>query len=57
MADIYLHSHVHPLPLWPHEELPASGTVRAEYLEAMRVADNGDYLALKEFTMRYLELK
>lgn len=54
IADIYLFSNRHPLPLWPISKLSAQGRSRKDYLNALRSADKGDFHALMEYTIRFL---
>ncbi|MBI4424426.1 MAG: Fic family protein, partial [Elusimicrobia bacterium] len=54
VADIYLRSHGHGLPVWPSAPLAANGAARDEYLRAVREADLGDFLPLVGYTKRYL---
>lgn len=50
MTDIFLHSRGHPLPRWPQIQLMAQGDdVRQAYIEAMKLADLGDFSALAQF--------
>ncbi len=54
LADIYLHSHGHPLPNWPQSDLAVNGATRSDYLQAMREADHGDFEPLMAITKRCL---
>jgi Fic-DOC domain mobile mystery protein B len=54
ITDIFLYSHRHALPEWPHSELIQEGTPREEYLVAMKQADRGNFESLITFTKRFL---
>lgn len=54
MADIYLYSHRHPLPMWPSSDIAKASDVRARYLEAIRAADDGNFTPLMEYTDQYM---
>lgn len=51
MADIYLYSHHHQLPLWP-ATAERSG-VRNDYIKALRQADQSDFVPLIDFVGRF----
>lgn len=53
MADIYIHSHKHPLPNWPTNISQETDT-RTRYLKALQTADHGNYTPLIEYTNHYL---
>jgi Fic-DOC domain mobile mystery protein B len=54
ITDVYLRSHKHPLPEWPHSELMKEGEPRGDYLAAIRQADLGHFEPLIEFTKRFI---
>jgi Fic-DOC domain mobile mystery protein B len=50
LTDIFFYSHGHPLPIWPQTQLMSEGhQIRAQYIAAMRAADQGDFSSLAEF--------
>jgi Fic-DOC domain mobile mystery protein B len=50
ITDIFFHSRQHPLPQWPEIDLmPQGHKVRAQYISAMKIADQGDFSALIKF--------
>ncbi len=50
ITDIFFHSRQHPLPQWPEIDLmPQGHKVRAQYISAMKIADQGDFSALIQF--------
>lgn len=50
ITDIFFHSRQHPLPQWPQIHLlPHGHEVRAQYIEAMKNADQADFSALIDF--------
>jgi len=50
ITDIFFHSRQHPLPQWPEIDLmPQGHEVRAQYISAMKTADQGDFSALIQF--------
>ncbi len=50
ITDIFFHSRRHPLPEWPQTHLLSEGhQIRAQYIAAMRDADQGDFSALAKF--------
>jgi len=53
-SDIFLYAHRHPLPEWPGKEAIDSGGQRKKYLEALRLADKGEFAPLLEFTRKFL---
>jgi len=54
ISDIYLHSHHHPLPLWPESNLLDDGKIRKDYLHAIREADKGHFKLILNFTRNLL---
>jgi Fic-DOC domain mobile mystery protein B len=50
ITDIFFHSRQHPLPQWPQIHLLSQGhKLRAQYITAMKIADQGDFSALIQF--------
>lgn len=50
ITDIFFHSRRHPLPEWPQTHLMSEGhQIRAQYVAAMRDADQGDFSSLVKF--------
>jgi Fic-DOC domain mobile mystery protein B len=50
ITDIFFYSHGHPLPRWPQTHLMSEGhQIRAQYIAAMRDADQGDFSSLTKF--------
>ncbi len=50
ITDIFFYSHHHPLPKWPQTQLMSEGhQIRAQYIAAMRDADQGDFFSLAKF--------
>jgi Fic-DOC domain mobile mystery protein B len=50
ITDIFFHSRQHALPQWPEIDLmPQGHEVRAQYISAMKTADQGDFSALIQF--------
>ena len=55
ITDIFFHSRHHPFPEWPQTHLMSEGhQVRAQYIAAMRDADQGDFSSLVKFFEAYL---
>jgi len=50
VADYFLYSHGHKLPIWPDKQLIDASQVRKEYINALQAADKGDYGPLERFT-------
>ena len=48
VADIYLYSQKHALPVWPSDDLGKSSTIRKRYLDALRFADQEDFAPLEK---------
>lgn len=53
LANIYLHLHGHALIQWPGAALSEESEVRAEYLAAIKAADNYDYGPLLALHRRF----
>jgi Fic-DOC domain mobile mystery protein B len=53
LANIWLRLHGHALTLWPASDLSEVSPVRAEYIEAIKTADNGDYGPLLALHTRF----
>ena len=50
ITDIFLHSQKHLIPQWPQIQLIAHGNeIRAQYISAMKNADDGDFTDLIAF--------
>lgn len=50
ITDIFFYSRNQPLPQWPQIHRMSHGeAIRAQYIAAMRTADEGDYTALTQF--------
>ena len=50
ITDVFFHSRQHSLPQWPQIHLmPHGHEVRAQYISAMKKADQGDFSALIKF--------
>ena len=55
MTDIFLHSRDHPLPKWPQiHRLTQGDAIRNQYIAALKSADEGDYLPLKNLFDEWL---
>lgn len=55
LGNIWLRDHGVPIVNWPHEMTVVS-PIRDEYLQAMRLADGGQYAALMSLHRQYSEL-
>jgi Fic-DOC domain mobile mystery protein B len=55
LANIWLKLHDHPPTEWPEATIGTESVIRAAYIEALKLADNGDYGALLELHKRYTE--
>lgn len=55
MADIFLFSHRHALPVWPSEDIARKGGPRDQYLAALKAADQGDFKPLTDYTARWIK--
>jgi Fic-DOC domain mobile mystery protein B len=55
IADIFLFSHDHKLPIWPDEKLINSTDLRVTYIRALKDADKGNYSPLEKFTIKLIE--
>jgi Fic-DOC domain mobile mystery protein B len=53
LANIWLKLHGADVITWPESTIGAASTIRAEYLAAIRAADNFDYVPLVELHRRY----
>jgi Fic family protein len=53
LANIWLKLHDHPITAWPETRVGQQSTIRAEYLEAIRRADDGEYDNLRELHRRF----
>jgi Fic-DOC domain mobile mystery protein B len=53
LANIWLNLHKHPVTMWPEEVIGGASVVRAEYLAAIKQADEGDYTALTQLHQRF----
>lgn len=54
VADCFLYSHGHKLPIWPDKQLIDASEVRKEYITALQAADKGDYGLLESFTRKLI---
>lgn len=54
VADCFLSSHGHKLPIWPDKQLIDASQVRKEYITALQAADKGDYGSLESFVRKLL---
>lgn len=54
MADIYLNSHGHRLPIWPSTITRLGEDLRQTYLKALKAADQGDFQPLADYTARFI---
>jgi len=54
VTDLFLRSHGHALPEWPHSDLMGDGAPRLNYLAALKSADQGNFEPLINFTKQYL---
>ena len=54
MSDIYLYVNGCKQPEWPSYALGGPGDMRADYLDALRKADGGDFGPLIVYTSRFL---
>jgi Fic family protein len=52
LANIWLKRHDHPLTEWPEETVGEQSTIRDEYLQAIRRADDGEYGLLRDMHRR-----
>ena len=50
VSDIFLFSRNHKMPIWPSKELLEETDIRQKYIDALKVADKGDYGPLEKFT-------
>ena len=56
VTDIFLHSHDHPLPTWPQiHRLTQGDAIRAQYITALKTADEGDYSYLRILFQEWLK--
>jgi Fic-DOC domain mobile mystery protein B len=55
LANVWLAIHRAPLMLWPDEHIGQKGTIRDQYIQAMRDGDNGDLGPLLALHDRYVE--
>lgn len=55
LANIWLRQHRLPVVIWPEQTIGAESPIRAEYLAAIRAADNHDYAPLIELHRQYLQ--
>ena len=53
LANIWLKLHGHPLTEWPETRVGEKSTIRDEYLDAVRQADNGKYSLLRDLHRRF----
>ncbi len=53
LANIWLYRNGHPLTQWPDSSLNEESPIRAEYLAAIKAADNKDYNPLNVLHRRY----
>ena len=56
-ADLFLHYHKRPLPVWPDDTLIKSTDVRKAYIASLIKADGGDYSDLLDFTKKLMAEK
>jgi Fic family protein len=57
LANIWLHLHGHELIQWPGAALSEESKVRADYLAAIKAADNHDYQPLFALHQRFTSAK
>jgi Fic-DOC domain mobile mystery protein B len=57
LANIWLHLHAHELTQWPGAALSEESEVRAEYLAAIKAADDHDYQPLLALHQRFTSAK
>jgi Fic-DOC domain mobile mystery protein B len=55
LANIWLRLHNHPPTEWPEEAVGAESVIRADYIAAIKLADEGDYGPLMELHKGYTE--
>jgi Fic-DOC domain mobile mystery protein B len=54
LADILLHMRGHSVPVWPADLVGTTSPARAQYLAAIKAADDGDYEPLKCLYLVYM---
>jgi Fic-DOC domain mobile mystery protein B len=54
IADIFLFSCGHKMPIWPSHEIISSTDIRKRYISALNKADKNDYRPLEKFTKEML---
>ena len=54
LSNIWLHLHSHSIIQWPETTIGEASTIRAEYIEAIAAADEGDYESLLTLHRRYV---
>lgn len=57
IADIFLFSCSHKMPIWPSHEIISSTDIRKRYISALNKADKNDYHPLEKFTKDMLPRK
>jgi len=55
LANIWLRRHKHAVIVWPEELIGAESAIRAEYLEAIKQGDRGDFDALIDLHRKLVE--
>jgi len=55
LANIWLRTHDAPVTIWPEDTIGSISTIREEYLNAIRDADNGRFDPLIELHRRFAE--
>jgi Fic-DOC domain mobile mystery protein B len=55
LANIWLRLHDEPAILWPEPDVGTASTIRQEYIQAVRAADNGDYDRLIDLHCRFAQ--
>ena len=57
IADIFLYSCRHKMPIWPSHEIISSTDIRKRYINVLNKADKNDYRPLEKFTKEMLPKK
>jgi len=55
VSDIFLFSRNHKMPIWPSKELLEETDIRQKYIDALKVADKGNYRQLEAFTRKRMK--
>ncbi len=56
LANIWLRLHDVPVTVWPEETIGSVSKIRDEYLNAIKIADNGQYKNLYDLHQRFSEI-